>query len=137
MSYKYSEIKDGRKLSEMTVEEQERIKKEWDRLCARETVNNSEYLFIQKANGRFIKASRGRYGAIPGRGSMGGYWSVRYGDCRRWGFSKDPFGTYYPEVKEKYYTALRKDNGELINIPSSVHTKKEVLELAKKLGFEV
>lgn len=136
MSYKYFEIKDGRKLSEMTADEQAYINREWERLCTRPDENTSEYIFFQKANGRFFKAIRGRYGANPMNGCLGGYWTVRYGTCRAWGFCKDPFGTYYPDVKEKYYTALRRDNGELINIPSSVHTKKEVLELAKKLGFE-
>lgn len=42
MSYKYSEIKGGRKLSEMTADEQAYIRKEWNRLCARKSVNNSE-----------------------------------------------------------------------------------------------
>ena len=31
MSYKYFEIKGGRKLSEMTADEQAYIRKEWDR----------------------------------------------------------------------------------------------------------
>lgn len=136
MSYKYYEIKDGRKLSEMTESEQAYIRKEWERLCARESVNNPEYFFIQKANGRFFEAIRGRVGAYPGRGSAGGYWTVRYGDCKRWGFKRDPFGNFYPDAVAKYFSGLRLENGERVNVPSSVHTKKEVLELAKKLGFE-
>ena len=54
MSYKYSEIKDGRKLSEMTEQEQAYIHKEWERLCARETINTPEYVFIQKADASTI-----------------------------------------------------------------------------------
>ena len=136
MSYRYSEMEKVRKLSETTESEQVYIRKEWERLCARENINNSENIFFQKQNGRFFKAIREHENAIRGCGSTGGYWTIRYGSCRHWGFSKDPFGGYYPDVKDKYYSALKKDSGELIIIPSSVHTKKETLELAKKLGFE-
>ena len=136
MSYKYYEIKDGRKLSEMTESEQAYIRKEWERLSARPSENNSEFVFIQKSNGKFLKAIRGRYGAIRGRGSMGGYWTVRVGDCRRWGFKKNVFGQYDPEPVDKYFSGWRLETGEIVNIPSSVHTKNEVLEWAKKLGFE-
>lgn len=137
MSYRYQEIKDGRKLSEMTASEQEYIHAQWDRLCARESVNNSEFVFSQKANGRFFRAIRGRIAANRYTGCAGGYWAVRYGDCRRWTFKKNPFGMYDPEPVDKCFSALRLENGERIEIPSTVHTKKEVLELAKKLGFEI
>ena len=62
MSYKFYEIKGGRKLSEMTEQEQTYIRNEWDRLCSRETVNTPEYIFIQKPNGRFFRATRERIG---------------------------------------------------------------------------
>lgn len=137
MSYKYFEIKDGRKLSEMTDDEQAYIRKEWDRLCARESVNTSERVFIQKPNGRFFEATRGRIAANRYTGCAGGYWSVRYGDCKRWGFKKDPFGGYYPDAVEKYFSGINYPDGTHVEIPSSVHTKKDVLALAKKLGFEM
>lgn len=137
MSYKYFEIKDGRKLSEMTADEQAYIRKEWDRLCARESVNTSERVFIQKPNGRFFEATRGRIAANRYTGCAGGYWSVRYGDCKRWGFKKDPFGGFYPDAKEKYFSGINYPDGTHVEIPSSVHTKKDVLALAKKLGFEM
>ena len=139
MSYKYSETK-GRMLSEMTADEQEYIRKKWDRLCARETVNTSECVFIQRPDGRFFKATRGRFAVVNGglyRGSTGGYWIVRYGNCKRWGFKKDPFGTYYPDVVEKCFSGLTLATGETISVPNSVHTKKEVLALARKLKFEL
>lgn len=140
MSYRYAEIKGGRKLSEMTDDEQAYIRKEWDRLCARETVNTPRYVFAQKPNGRFFRAERGHHAIVNGgmwRGSDGGYWIVRYGDCKRWGFKKDPFGTYYPDAIEKYFSGLTLATGETISVPPSVHTKKEVLALAKQLGFEM
>ena len=137
MSYKYCEIQGGRKLSEMTEWEQEYIRKEWDRLCARGTVNNSERIFIQKPNGKFFEAIRGRIAANRYTGCAGGYWSVRVGDCRRWGFKKNPFGQYDPEPVDKHFSGWRLANGEIVNIPSSVHTKKDVLELALKIGFEL
>lgn len=137
MSYKYAEIQGGRKLSEMTEWEQEYIRKEWDRLCARGTVNNSERVFIQKPNGKFFEATRGRIAANRYTGCAGGYWSVRVGDCRRWGFKKNPFGQYDPEPVDKYFSGWRLANGDVVNIPSSVHTKKDVLELAQKIGFEM
>jgi len=137
MSYKYFEIKDGRKLSEMTEEEQAYIHQEWDRLCARKTVNTPEEVFIQKPNGRFFVARRGRIAANRYRGCAGGFWSVRYGDCRRWGFKKNPFGQFDPMPKEKCFSGLTLSTGETVNVPTSVHTKKEVVELAKRLGFEL
>lgn len=137
MSYKYAEIAGGRKLSEITAEEQAYIRKEWDRLCARESVNTSERVFVQKANGRFFEARRGRIAANRYTGCAGGYWSIRYGDCKRWGFKKDPFGTYYPDAMEKCFSALTRTTGETVNVPSSVHSKKDVLALAQKLGFEL
>ena len=138
MSYKHYEIKGGRKLSEMTEQEQAYIHKEWERLCARETIHTPEYVFIQKQNGRFFRATRKRDTVICGglyRGSHGGYWVVRYGDCRRWGFKKNPFGEYDPMPVDKYFSGLTLSTGETINIPSSVHMKKDVLALAQKLGF--
>lgn len=137
MSYKYVEIKDGRKLSEMTEQEQAYIRKEWDRLCARESINNSEYVFIQKPDGHFFKATRERIAANRYMGCAGGYWSVRYGTCKRWGFKKDPFGGYYPDAKEKCFSGIDYLDGTHVEIPSSVHTKKDVLALAQKLGFEI
>ena len=137
MSYKYAEIAGGRKLSEMTADEQSYIRKEWDRLCARGTENTSERVFIQKPNGRFFEATRGRIAANRYIGCAGGYWAIRYGNCKCWGFKKDPFGTYFPDAMEKYFSALTKTTGETINIPRSVHTKKDVLGLAIKLGFEL
>ncbi len=137
MSYKYYEIKGGRKLSEMTADEQACIRIEWDRLCSRKTINTSEYVFIQKPNGRFFEARRGRIEANRYRGCRGGYWSVRYGDCKRWGFKKDPFGGYYPDVVSKYFSGINYPDGTHVDIPSSVHTKKDVLDLAQRLGFEM
>ena len=137
MSYKFYEIKGGRKLSEMTEQEQTYIRNEWDRLCSRETVNTPEYIFIQKPNGRFFRATRERIAAHRYMGCAGGYWSIRYGDCTRWGFKKNILGQYDPEPMDKYFSAKTLTTGETVNIPSSVHTKKEVLALAKKLEFEL
>ena len=137
MSYKYHEICNGRKLSEMTEQEQAYIRKEWDRLCARENSNTSEYVFIQKADGHFFEAIRGRIAANRYTGCAGGYWSVRYGTCKRWGFKKNPFGLFDPEPIDKYFSGIDYPDGKHVQIPSSVHTKKDVLELAKKLGFEI
>ena len=137
MSYKHYEIKDGRKLTEMTIDEQEYIKKTWDRLCARKPINNSELVFAQKPNGRFIEAKRGRINADRYGGCSGGYWAIQYGNCRCWGFKKNPFGEYDPEQMDKYFSSVAMSQDETIAIPRSVHTKKEVLELVKKLGFEL
>ena len=137
MSYKYFKIKDGRKLSEMTADEQAYIRKEWDRLCARESINTSECVFIQNPNGRFFEATRKRIEANRYRGCKGGYWSIRYGDCKRWGFKKDPFGGYYPDAVKKYFSGINYPDGTHVEIPSFVHTKKDVLALAQKLGFEM
>lgn len=139
MSYKHYEIKGGRKLSEMTEQEQAYIRGEWDRLCARKNVNTPELVFIQKPDGHFFKATRMRQSIVCGgmyRGSLGGSWSVRYGNCRRWGFKKNILGLYDPEPMDKTFSSTN-ITGEIVNIPSSVHTKKDVLALAAKLGFEM
>lgn len=137
MSYKHYEICNGRKLSEMTADEQAYIRKEWDRLCARESVNTSERVFIQKPDGRFFEAARGRIAALRYSGCAGGYWSIRYGNCTKWGFKKNPFGLFDPEPMNKYFSAKTLSTGEIVNIPKSVHTKKDVIELAKRLEFEI
>lgn len=135
MSYKYSEIKNGRKLSEMTESEIAYVHAKWDRLCARENVNTPEQVFIQRANGFFFDAIRIRECAIRGRGSAGCHWNVRVGTCKAWKFAKDPFGSYYPEQTDKYFTGIRKESGEVIYVPTTVKAKKDVIELAKKLGW--
>lgn len=137
MSYKRYEIQGGRKLSEMTEQEQAYIREEWDRLCARESINNSEHVFIQKPDGNFFEAQRGRIAANRYTGCVGGYWSVHYGNCRRWGFKKNPLCQYDPEPMDKYFSAVNFSDGTRVEIPASVHTKKDVLELAKKLRFEL
>ena len=136
MSYKYFEIKDGRKLSELTESEQRYITNEWERLCERYNINTSEHIFFQKTNGRFFRAERGRISASRYSGSAGGYWAIVYGNCKVWGFRKNPFGEYDPEPTEKRFGSLTKENGEIVTIPKTVKTKKEALELARKLGFE-
>lgn len=135
MSYKYFEIKNVRTLSELTEDERVYIRKEWDRLCARETVNTPERVFIQKPDGHFFEARRGRIAANRYTGCAGGYWSVRYGTCRRWGFKKNPFGKFDPEQMDKYFSGIIYPDGGHVEIPSSVHTKKDVLELAERIGF--
>lgn len=136
MSYKFYEIKGVRKLSEMTADEQSYIRKEWGRLRARESYNTSEEIFFQREDGRFFKAIRGRIAASRYGGCAGGYWSIYYGDCCRWGFKKNPFGQYDPEPMDKCFSALNRADGVRVEIPKTVHTKKEALDLAKKLGFD-
>lgn len=136
MSYHFSEIKDGRRFSELTESEQKYINQEWERLCNRKAINTSEVVFFQKANGRFFKATRGRLAAHPSHGSAGGYWAVVYGNCKAWRFCKNPFGEFDPEPAEKRFGSLTKQDGEIVPVPHTVHTKSEALELAKKLGFE-
>lgn len=136
MSYKRYEAQSVHKLSDLTEQEQAYIRKEWDRLCSRETVNTPESVFIQKADGHFFKATRGRIAAVRHFGSAGGFWFVKYGVCNRWGFKKNVMGQYDPEPMDKSFSSTNR-TGETIAIPSKVHTKKEVLDLAKKLGFEL
>ena len=135
MSYKYHEIKDGRKLSEMTESERASVHAKWDRLCARENVNTPEWVFIQRPNGLFLEATRERINAVRYLGCSGGYWTVRVGTCKAWKFAKNVFGSFDPEPTNKYYRAIRKESGEVVNIPETVKAKKDVIELAKKLGW--
>ena len=137
MSYKYHEINYVQKLSDLTPDEQEYIRKEWNILCAREKRNTSEYVFMQKQNGRFIRAERRRISSNPYYGCGGGYWKIQYGSCKCWGMRKDVLGWYNPEPVDKLFSALILQDGERIQIPDRVHTKKDVLELATKLGFEL
>ena len=136
MSYRYSEIK-GRKLSEMTEGEQKYVREKWETLCSRGNVDTPEIVFFQKPNGSFFKATRERIAANRYQGCAGGFWAVYYGNCKHWGFKKNVFGQYDPEQMNKYYSGLKLATGEVINVPATVHTKKEVMELAKSLGFEL
>lgn len=121
------------KFSELEISEQKYIQEEWERLCKRESINTPYEIFIQKPSGIFFRAVRvsralGRY-----VGSLPGYWSIRLGSCKRWGFKKDPFGGYYPDQYDKFYGNYQLETGEVVKIPSKLHTKKEVIELLKEL----
>ena len=135
MSYKYCEIKGGRKLSEMTESEIAYVHAKWERLCARGNVNTPEEVFIQRPNGLFLKAIRVRECAFRYSGSAGCHWNVRVGTCKAWKFEKNPMGSYDPEQTDRYYTGIRKESGEIINVPATVKAKKDVIELAQKLGW--
>lgn len=136
--YSYAEAKKGLKFSELTESEQNYIRVEWEKQKARKNVNNSEYIYIQiPETGFFFKAERGRICASRYSGSAGGYWRVTLGNFKGWKFSKSPLGGYYPESAiRKYNRAQRKEDGTIIEIPFSVHTKKDALELAKLVGFK-
>ena len=135
MSYRYAEIKDGRKLSEMTESEQNYIREKWDRLSLRENINTPEIVFVQHTNGKFFRAVRCRIAAHRYSGSAGGYWSVEFGNCRRWCFKKNPFGTYDPEQTDKTFSGIKLESGEVEMIPKTISTKREVLEFAARIGF--
>ena len=137
MDYNYAQAKAGMKFSDLEEREQERIKKEWESLCSRANIETRGYIFIQRPSGIFFEAEQvsnplGRY-----VGSLPGYWRIKLGTCKAWGFSKTPFGTYYPEAKNHYYSGLKKSSGEVVNVPKTVHLKKDVLALIKELEFNV
>lgn len=135
MSYRYAEIKGGRKLSEMTERERNYIREKWDRLSLRENINTPELVFVQHTNGKFFRAVRCRIAAHRYHGSAGGYWRVVFGDCRRWYFKKNPFGTYDPEQKDEIFSGIKLKSGEVVMIPQTIPTKREVLEFAARIGF--
>ncbi len=137
MSYSYAIAKQGMRFSELTESERAYISERWQALCERQNINNSEVVFVQRPNGNFIEAYRGRINAVRGVGSMGGYWRVRFGNCKKWGFEKTPLGSYEPEALVKYFAAIQTQVGEVISIPKEVHTKKEVLELIQRICWEI
>ncbi len=137
MSYPYHIAKQGLKFSQLTEGEQAYLSQEWERSINSPNVNSSEFILIHKANGFFFVASRMRINAIRGRGSDGGYWRVRYGSVKAWKFRKNPFGEFDPEITNKFYTGKRTESGDIIQVPAAVHTKKEAIDLARALGFEI
>ena len=71
----------------------------------------------------------------------GTYWEVLYGEIR-WTHRtrRDPLGNIYHEYQwvrsNTFSKTTNTDTGELIEIPRTLKTKKEVMDLLKKLEFK-
>ena len=70
----------------------------------------------------------------------GTYWEIKYGQIQ-WQHKvrRDPLGEKYDEymwVRSKFFARTTNvTTGEVIEIPTTLNTKKEVMELLKKLEF--
>lgn len=128
--FEWSEIKNIKTLSELPEEVANEMR-EKRKIYANSICRNSsyEYCVVNEDCTRFFSASR-TYG-WDGYKSYGNTWHITYGSIS-WKFSKRLFGLYEPEwCKGK--TFGKATNGT--EIPKMVGTKKEVIELAKKIGI--
>lgn len=95
---------------------------------------------------RFFEATRNCVGwqdtktgnSMPFGG--GTYWVIRYGEVRwRRSVRRDPLGNRYTEYEwvnsNTYCRTTNNITGEIVEIPHTVGTKKEVMAILKKLEF--
>jgi len=134
------------KLNELPQEIQDKLiadREEWKGKLA----SGAYYVTAYNKNGtRFFSATRRCVGwqdtksgnSMPFGG--GTYWVIRYGAIQ-WQHKvrRDPFGQVYDEyswVRSKIFSkTTNPETGEVIDIPSELGTKKDVVALLAKLGF--
>ena len=122
------------KLQELPKEIQQGLIEERKTLCEKWHRNTPwEVCFVNEDGTRFFHAYRKN--DFAGYGSISGWWIVRYGEIRwrhtyknEWGFEEEKYE--WVESRKTYSIAA---NGT--QIPSDVHTKKDVLDLVKKIGI--
>lgn len=71
----------------------------------------------------------------------GTYWEIRYGEMKwRHSVRRDPLGQRYDEYYWVHSTSYAKvtnpETGEVVEIPHTLDTKKEVMALLKKIAFK-
>lgn len=127
------------KLSELPEEIQHELRTNKPQFIKEHTWNNSYHLCLINKNGtRYFRADRiclmSKWAAFGG----GSYWKIHYG-CVVWTQGHTPFGDpyYHWKLSCKAYGSVQMSNGSVINIPRYLDTKKEVIEIARKIGFEI
>ena len=122
------------KFIELPLEVQERLKKEQKELHTR-NINNAYWIRIYNEEGtRYIECQRTTIPFSDDKGNYmpfggGSYWHITYGQVA---FKRErkPFGLYeWVLCNGKQYTSV---NG--YDIPKRVKTKKEALEVIKRIG---
>lgn len=92
------------------------------------------------ANRRCIGWQHNEYANCSMPFGGGTYWEIKYGQIQ-WTYKrrKDPLGETYTEyqwVRSKYFCrTTNEETGEVVEIPTRLNTKKEVMALLKKLEF--
>lgn len=124
-------------LSDLPQEIQDQLLKEREELWTTMKKNDAwNIVLVNKSGTRYFRAWRQNDFERWSGGSIHGWWNIRYGkvlwDRRKW-----PLGggfDYFWVLSGKMFGKSK--NGT--EIPREVHTKKEVLEIAKKIGiFEI
>lgn len=120
-------------LKDLPQEIQDKLLEERKQLCEKWHRNTPwEVCFVNKEGTRYFHAYRKN--DFAGQGCMCGWWLVRYGEIR-WRHTRKVFwgivDETYEWVESKGYAKSK--NGT--QIPPDVHTKKEVLEIAKAIGI--
>ena len=123
------------KFSDLSIETKQRLNCE--RLNLRNRSINSAYevLFYNQSGTRYFYARRHQDSWYDEKGNYmpfggGSEWTVRYG-CIGFARKKQVIGYDYELVEGKTYS--KSSNGTVV--PSSVKTKKEVLDIAKAIGL--
>lgn len=123
------------KLNELPIEIQNELNAKRAMLHVTEHCNTPwRVSLVNKEGTRYFLATR--HNDFAGYGSIYGWWRVRYGKVL-WDRQKQPLGNdydYFWVLSGKTFSKSK--NGT--DVPREVHTKKEVLELARKIGiFEI
>lgn len=121
------------KLSDLPLDVQTKLRQERAELYKTRHVNTPwNVAFVNKEGTRYFSAWRKNDFAKWSGGSMHGWWCVRYGKVL-WDRRKQPLGDDYDYFWVFSETFRKSANGT--EIPREVHTKKEVLEIAKAIGI--
>lgn len=95
-------------------------------------------LLNDKHNRYFLCRRRNGFKAdVRFTSSLDCYWEVYYGEVQ-WKFTKNVIGDL--EVvwfRGKRFNRKKNPDGTIVEIPNMVTTKKEALQLAKELGFNI
>lgn len=121
-------------LKDLPQEIQDQLLADRAKLHETKKVNNAWHVaFVNKEGTRYFEAWRKNDFQRWSGGCTSGWWRVRYGKVL-WDRHIWPTGggyDYFWVFSGKWFT--KSQNGT--EIPTDVHTKKEVLELAKKIGI--
>lgn len=126
------------KLSELPQEIQQRLIDERATLHEKWNVNTSyDYCVVNTDGTRFFRAHRRNdFGSFnANKWSTCGWWEISYGAIRWKRHHIYACGTYWGE---EYRWEEAETFGKAVNgtvIPKQVHTKKEVIALAKEIGI--
>ena len=121
------------KFNELPIKFQESLNKERENLKGVHRNNAYEVLLYNSNGTRYFSARRKSIGTTWAGFGGGSYWVIRYGAVQ-FTKTKNPLGGLdYEWTEGKQYGSKTFENGDVVIIPKTLETKKEVLALARSL----